>query len=81
MAIWQTGSQLWQILLNNTVLSASGLPYSKLNNVMSKIIASCSAEDAKMIFESLLTQEVGIITLKLTIGYQRPPGLISFTIY
>jgi len=60
MVIWQTGSQLWQILLDNTTLStAGGLVYRKLNDLMNKIIANCSAEDVKVIFESLLSEEVG----------------------
>lgn len=65
MAVWQTGSQLWQIILNNALLSADGVPYNKLNNMMSKLVASCGTEDAKIMFESLLCEEVGTVTLLL----------------
>lgn len=59
MAVWRTGSQLWQNLLNSPMLSASAVAYSKLNDAMSKLVASCSTEDAKVMFESLLSAEVG----------------------
>ena len=58
MAVWQTGSQLWQVLLDDISISAGGLPYNKLNSMMSKLVASCSTEDAKIIFESLLSEDV-----------------------
>lgn len=58
MAVWQTGSRLWQILLNNTLLSTDGLPYNKLHNMMSKVVASCNTDDAKILFEALLSEEV-----------------------
>lgn len=58
MAVWETGSQLWQVLLDDTLISASGLPYNKLNSMMSKLVGSCSTEDAKIIFESLLSEDV-----------------------
>lgn len=58
MAVWETGSQLWQVLLDDTLISASGLPYNKLNSMMSKLVESCSTEDAKIIFESLLSEDV-----------------------
>ena len=67
MVVWQTGSQLWQILLDDTSLSVGGLPYNKLNNMMSKLVASCSTEDAKIMFESLLSEEVGTVTIHLPI--------------
>ena len=63
MDIWQTGSRLWQILLDDASLSAGGLPYNKLNNMMSKLVTSCSIEDAKIMFESLLPEEVSIVTV------------------
>lgn len=58
MAVWQTGSQLWEILLGNTSLSPDALPYSKLNTMMSKLVSGCSTEDAKIMFESLLSEKV-----------------------
>ena len=58
MAVWQTGSQLWRILLSDPSLSADGLPHSKLNSMMSKLVTSCSTEDVKIMFESLLSEEV-----------------------
>ena len=58
MAVWQTGLQLWEILLGNTSLSPDALPYSKLNTMMSKLVSGCSTEDAKIMFESLLSKEV-----------------------
>ena len=61
MTVWQTGSQLWEILLSHN--SASGLPYDKLSNMMSRVVVKCSAEDAKILFESLLSEEVGIVPL------------------
>ena len=57
MAVWQTGSQLWQILLSDPSLPADGLPHSKLNCMMGKLVASCSTEDVKIMFESLLSEE------------------------
>ena len=59
MTLWQTGSQLWQILLSHN--SADELTYNKLSNMMSRLVVSCNTEDAKIMFESLLSGEVGTV--------------------
>ena len=67
MTVWQTGSQLWQILLSHN--SADELSYNKLSNTMTRLVVSCDTEDAKIMFESLLSGEVGIVPLYLPWGY------------
>lgn len=61
MTVWQIGSQLWEILLSHN--SAIELPYDKLSNMMSRLVFSCSTEDAEILFKSLLSEEVGIVPL------------------
>ena len=63
MAVWHTGSLLWRNMLTGRSPDQLTL---KLNNFMSKLIASCNADDAKMIFESLLSEEVNCIIVFLS---------------
>lgn len=57
VVVWHTASLLWEKMLN-TGSSHDQPAMGKLNDFMSKLVTSCSADDAKMIFESLLTEEV-----------------------
>ena len=57
VAVWHTGSLLWRSMLSSGT-SPDQLTLNKLSDFMSKLVASCSADDAKVIFESLLSDEV-----------------------
>ncbi|XP_065909169.1 unhealthy ribosome biogenesis protein 2 homolog isoform X2 [Dysidea avara] len=76
VAVWHTGSLLWRSMLSSGT-SPDQLTLNKLSDFMSKLVASCSADDAKVIFESLLSDETSsqllfikqwqlIVTSKLT---------------
>jgi len=62
VAVWYTGSLLLRNMLNSG-RSPDQLTLNKLNDFMSKLIASCNADDAKVIFESLLSEEVNCINV------------------
>jgi len=60
VAVWHTGSLLWRILINSG-RSPDQLILDTLSDFMGQLIANCDADNAKVIFDSLLSEEVVVL--------------------